>query len=922
MSESTDTLDSIIAAVKKGSVKVPALKLVKENPEVAAVISKLVRPRDKTGFDVERKESYYNLNQSKIQAISDNTKARINDNKNIFQLFPDIELAVQILVSSILSPKDMVKTELIYRSDDPIFTAELNMKLVSIVENHVNGHYKLKENLHDMLRETLFNTGSYVNVTIPESIVDEIINENEFVSTEALKELFVFNETRPNELTSQSLGILGNPGKPRDTLALENFFNTTKTTKYQGNLSLESLDLPADKTVETFLEITDNYMLLKLPKVVEASNRSKLRQITRRNTALESFKSKSKMTNAEMSATLYKDNAQKMQPFAVIPGRNNAKRKSIGRPMVMRLPSESVIPVYIPGDETKHIGYFVLIDIDGNPVTINSNHENMEGLSGIMNNGGGNQSLSSLLLQKARRNLVSNEDKNNAVTLDDIMKVYSSIVEKDLIERLRNGIYGNNVAISNNSEIYRIMLARNFASKYTRLVYIPEELVTYFAFRYFDNGVGKSYLDDLKVLTSLRAILLFSKVMASTKNSIALTNVNMTLDPNDPDPQKSIELATHEIIKMRQQYFPLGANSPMDLVDWIQRAGLEFTFEGHPALPQTKFDFSTQQMQHTLPDSDLDELLRKQTYMAFGLSPETVDNGFNAEFATTVISNNILLSKRVLQHQQTFTADLTDMVKKITINDRIIIDELLAAVQENKGLFEKSIPDDEKAFYSENEERYIGDTLERFIGTLVVDLPKPDITTLATQTEAFEQYSNALDKAIDAWISSDFITTDLAGETSTTIDVIKQVVKSYFLRNWMSENGYMSELNDIVTADEDGNATLDIYDINKTHVEGIVRSSIRLIKAMQPVKNAADKDLESMNVELEGESLSSSSDDTSGSEFGGDDFGFGGDDFGGGEMDFGGDMTGETPAEETPEETPPTEEEPKEETPEDKDVEL
>jgi hypothetical protein len=101
----------------------------------------------------------------------------------------------------------------------------------------------------------------------------------------------------------------------------------------------------------------------------------------------------------------------------------------------------------------------------------------------------------------------------------------------------------------------------------------------------------------------------------------------------------------------------------------VQRAGFEFTFEGHPGLPQTKFDFETKNLQHTVPDTDFMEQLRKQTIMAHSLSPEVVDSGFSAEFATTVVANNILLSKRVLQIQEKFTPQLTDFARKLLQHD-------------------------------------------------------------------------------------------------------------------------------------------------------------------------------------------------------------------------------------------------------------
>lgn len=895
-----ESLKKVIQAVNSQK-KFPALQLVKANPEAAAVISKLFKPRDPGDFDLKDKQSYYNLNQGQIQAISDSIKNRINDNKNILQLFPDIELAIQILISSVLSPKDMVSTSLIYKAKDILLPAELTLKLHGIIETHLDVYYKFKDEMQEILRDTLFESGSYVKAVIPEGILDEVINQNSFLSTEALTEIF----TAKGDVVN--LGILGNPGEPSNRSALESFFNQDSVSVYNPKLHFED-DESLQQALENVVEVTDNFRLLKMPNVINAVNQSKLknklrtRRSNRLATEANSTKTtrETKVTDIELAGLMYKSNQIKSDEFVVIPGRNNAKRKSIGRPLVMKLPSESVIPVYIPGDESKHIGYFVLIDIDGNPVTLANSQDSvnaLNGLTGLANNQSG-QSLSSLLIQKAKKNLTN---ADSVPTLDQITKVYTNILEKDLVERLRNGLYKTNVTVSNNNEIYRVMLARALANQYTRLVYIPAELVTYYAFKHFDNGVGKSYLDNIKVLCSLRAILLFAKVMAMTKNSIAITHVNMTLDPNDPDPQKTIEVATHDIVKMRQQYFPLGINSPVDLVDWIQRAGFEFSFEGHPGLPQTKFDFETKNLQHTIPESELDENLRKQTYMAFGLSPEVVDNGYSSEFATTVISNNILFSKRVLQIQDMFTKHLSDSGRKIVINDTLIMDELIATLKENEDQVQKFLTDEEKEAYTSSPDNFLEDLLERFIESMCIDLPKPDITSIETQMAAFDQYVESLDKTLDAWISSEVVTSDIAGEISSNIDSIKSILKNYFIRQWMSKNGFMTELNDIVTADEDGEPTLDIYQINQTHLEGLIKSATKFIAATQALREAANKDLENMNVEAGTMDTSSDTEsDTGGDEFGADmDFG-----------DLGGDIGGEEvpPEEETPTEETPTEE--------------
>lgn len=876
---SNDSLRKIITQLNTGKTY-PALNLVNSNPEIATVISKLIRSNDPIQVSVRDKATASNINQGQIQNISDNIKSRIKDNESIITLFPDIELAIQILVSSILSPKDMVKTEIIYKAKEPILPSELILKLNAVLVDNFENYHKTKQKLTEILRDMLFTTGSYVNVVLPENIIDEVINGNRQISTESLDSLI---RKQPNSLTATTIvnvGILGKPGKLSAESSLERFVFNVSTESLSSETKINTVH--NKETVNLGIEVTDNIQLLKLPKIAEISVTNAIKQINKKYIAKES--ADNKISQHEFSTIAYKGNSSNTEMFIALPDSKNAKRKAIGRPLVMRLPSESVIPVYIPGDEKNHVGYFVLNDIDGNPVNKNSNNSNdlNSGLAGLLQSGNNqNQGLSSMLIAKARSNLTSNDA---APTIDHITKIYSSIIENDLMERLRNGIYGKDLTIGYNEEIYRMMLARALSNKYTRLLYIPKEYVSYFAFKYHDNGVGKSYLDDVKILTSLRAILLFSKVMAQTKSSINVTHVGVTLDPNDPDPQKTIEMAAHEVVKMRQNYFPLGINTPADLMDWIQRAGLEFSFEGHPGLPQTKFDFETKNLQHIIPDSDLDELLRKQTYMAFGLTPEVIDQGFNVEFATTIVSNNILLSKRVLQLQLEFTALLTQWCCKLMKHDTEARKQFLAILKENKGSVEKNLTDEEKQKLSENEILFYNDLLDRYIDNIELDLPKPDETTIKNQSEAFDEYVEALDKAISFWISSEIITNDTSGNVNSNVDSIKAVLKAHFIRQWMANNNFMPELSDIVTANEDGNPNLDVYNINKQHIESIGKSVLSFIESLKPAKVAMDKDLETMNVEA-GTVDSSSSDDSGSDDMsldGGGGFDMGGmDDMGG-----------------------------------------
>lgn len=882
--------------------KYPAMSLT-SNPEMAATISKLIQDRFKNNavniHDGRKGES---LNTGQMQTIADSIRSRIKDNDSIMQLFPDLKLAAQILISSVISPKDMTKNELIYKAEGAEFPSDFKTKLLDVVRTHFDGHYKMKDHLQFILNEQMFEAGSFIRLVLPESIVDGMINGITKVSMENMVDIY-------DGAGIRAMGFLGSPARKNNTTlqaSLEKFFDAKATISNESRVVFELAPgekiTPGNENYLPLLEISDNYQLLKVPKLIEAGNRQKVRELTRRQgrrfrkASMENFqlqKQDKKLSTDELTTLLYKENGQDYEHLMIVPSSFNAQRRSVGRPLTMKASPESVIPIIKPGSPSEHIGYFFMTDVDGNFINREMQARDMEGLASLMSNQPNNQNMNSLLIDRAKKNMVA---ANASPTLDGMAQIYASIIENDLMERFRNGMYGSNVQISENQEIYRIMVARALKGKMTRLVYVPMEYVSYYALDYFPNGVGKSYLDDIKNLTSIRAIVMYSKVMAQVKSSINVTKVKMTLDEHDPDPEKTIEMGQHEVAKMRQMYFPLGINSPVDLTDWLQRAGLEWEFDGHPGIPQTKFEFSTDNFKHEVPDETLDENLRKRSYMALGLSPEVVDNGFNSEFATTAVQNNILFSKRVINIQDIFTKQMSEDAQRIARNDFVIQDDLREVFNENKGDVEKFMSEEEKADYEKNPEAIINDMIDYFLDNLRLELPRPDVTSLNTQTAAFKEYTDALDDTIKDFVSSDALPADLLGKFGDKAELLGNWLKSYFRRRWMADNNYMTELFEILEVQENDKPMIDILEEQKSVQEGLVRSFMGYLKDSLPLKVAADKDLDALGAaETEAAGGSAGSETATTDEFGG----------GGGFDDFGGDnseTTTETPPEET--ETP------------------
>ena len=129
---------------------------------------------------------------------------------------------------------------------------------------------------------------------------------------------------------------------------------------------------------------------------------------------------------------------------------------------------------------------------------------------------------------------------------------------------------------------------------------------------------------------------------------------------------------------------PLSVSNVTDITDFIQRAGFEWKFEGHPSVPDVSFDFQDTQSNKQRPDSELQDSLRKASIMGTYVSPEMVDNGFNSEFAASVVANNILFSKRIIELQEIFNPQITEHLKKCVKYSQPLMANLKEIIIQNK----------------------------------------------------------------------------------------------------------------------------------------------------------------------------------------------------------------------------------------------
>lgn len=817
---------------------------------------------------------------SLLTRVSTKTTSNIIDARNAMRLLPEIELAMSILVSSILSPKDLNTIEITYSQREKVVRSEVAKDLLEVIRSHFQTHHRLKEFLTPMLEDVLFKTGSYPMLVLAENTIDTIINGQKQVTTESFS-----TYVDPSKQFFKHLGYLGNPGDSNDKTSpnsfdifgLENFSRANGAAPYNPKASY----VPN-------CDIIDNPNVLKLPMVRDRIRTDTVSHLMNRANLKHGVSTESDHSEAKaLIETLYRTPQYQSEPYITVQTAAAVGRATVGHPLVMKLPSESVIPVHEPSNPTKHLGYFVLID-QGSPVYRSIESDYAQQTSQLFN---GNQSLVSSILSDANRINNGLQRDYNTSDVRQLEMAYGDLIEYELNQRLLRGVYGSGATVARAEEVYRVMLNRALLGKHNQLLYIPEEMLTYVAFDYDEHGVGISLLQKSMALAAQLANLTVASTLAELKNSISRTKLQITLDEEDQDPSGTVEHIFTEFAKLRRGNYPMQVFPPTDIVNMLQNAAVDIEVNGNTGYPNTKVDISDYNSNKVVPNPDFQKTQRDRLIWSFGLPPELIDTSRGADFATSVVNNHLLMIKNVMHYQQTLTPLLEKFVRTYILSDGLLISELkgiLAKAKVNPMVYDIQTS---QAQAKDTVAGSQGDDVDRqlvdFLYSLQIDLPKPEGAKNADLKQAYLDHKEYLESAIDAWISEDAMAGELLGELSGKTEMIKKAVVAVWMRNWSRENGMAEPFDELLNVGENDAPGFDLFAEIQAHsnpilinlrdfmIKQIRRTAAddQVIKTVQEQTGNSDTTGNSTGSDTSSDDNGSEDGDAGGDEFGDDDFG-------------------------------------------------
>lgn len=894
--QAPDTIASALVQLRNNSEASSVMEFAKANKNVAQVASKLTADKLPAQHDSDGNRKITDPSIYSLRNISDAISQKDSDSETTLQLFPEIRNAADILISSVISPQDMFTEEANFTAIDGLTVQPVLPTLLPMVKEYFSTKINLMAKFEKILQSCLLFAGSHPSIVIPENSLDDLINGKLSMSRETLSEYLTPDGFR-------SVGYLGDPTKSPVPDSGQMFGLESYTTLAQPNRNithrvalpsgLSKDNISAMEKALSFISVGDNPNALKLPKLKARramENMSFIRMKTmgeRSSFDLAAESQKNKMSDRDLTQLLYTNSRLRQQPFIKAKTDDQLDRYSVGEALILDLPAESFIPVVQPGMPDDPIGGFILLDSDGHPVSRKAQKSHYDSMrrsfQAASNSYVGGQDLASSLLRQAKHNLGGSCE---TPTFDQAARIWSEIVEADLLARLRNGVFGKDVTISSLQSFYRMMLARAMSNQFTQVIFVPKDMMTYFTYKLNDDGTGKSLLEDTRILSAMRAQLLFAKVQGEVKNAIGRSRCIVQVPENDPNPQNTINMVIAEVLRQRSLTTPVSSINPQDVLNQVQNMSMEFEFEG-ATLPDVKINFEEVQTNYQPPSEDLEDTLRSRVIQGLLVPPELVDEASQAEFATIAISNHLLFAKKVREIQRKFTPQLSNHCRQILRSDSDFVISVKKVIMDNYELIMNREDVDEALVANKDSKKFIASLLvNEFISNISVELASPDVKSLENLLASLEKFETSLDKALDSVFSEDVTNSGLLGEEAfNRMAMMRSSIRGSLMRREMQRIGMASEVFDILAKTDNDSYVFDVATDVQAHSTAMVKILRSMMTKVQAIARAADAELPKLSVDAPSDAGGGSSYDTpSDTSGGGDSFdefsdGGGGDSF-------------------------------------------
>ena len=711
-------------------------------------------------------------------------------------LAPEIEQSRILVSSSILSPNDLQDGEFKFSfpevpgvDSDP----ELASDIADVYSKFFNEVLELGLKSYDWIGKIQYSSGSVPVLILPcASQADIVARTNEDVRKD-------LNDIRPGFASFDTFAKSINrdddylySGKP---LTFKDVLSNTRPKEMLSELtpSMESfgVQIPTQfmsGRATTQSNIYGNDYVAGLESMI-VTLKSKLEEgdVLRVSENPEIVRFTTQKKNDDKNSILGKihDKYSRLLPTEqLISIKPNPGGKHFGHPAILELPPESVIPVHIPGAPSEHIGYFILLDQYGQPLTIEASGMANTGSKGC-SPGSASGAYEAMFGSTVHQNYFGS---NNSISSSGNM-IFQHLLDKYLKERMRNITGRGDLEISRMNAISSMLFYRVLEQKNTTMIYVPPPLLQYLAFDFRKNGTGKSKLEDVQFLLSLRTTLLMAQIVAMVNDAVEHKKVEFGVDDKNANLEMIMDLIGNIFIAKNKIN---GSIDPSEIMRDMYSNALTIVPKNIPGLADMTVEVQNGGGQSTKPDNELLEQITNLLVSHLDVPPAALNQMSEPEFAKSLVTYNLFFAKKIARYQRIWCTLIQDFIRTYTAFDPKFQAAVHKVLETNgKKKAGEKLPSEVEKLKKKNPNKYSEDlssTLSSILEGVVVSLPSPNIVVDKTQFEELRAFMSNLDELANNLFNQDLIPTDDTVATSA-LPIIRAKWKRSQMMRFIEEVG-------------------------------------------------------------------------------------------------------------------------------------
>ena len=765
-----------------------------------------------------------NINENELTTASRFIKDRADMNSDIMKLVPEINQARNIVLSSIVSPNDFSKKELIpvFDNTDLGFSESFVSKAKKLIDIAV-ARYGFLESSYEEADECLFKGGADIEIIMPRSMVEGIIKDSIISVDKGLKGSKTDLESIDiSSITVEDAGLVN--------------IDTTEKIKLTKELSFANIDAEESFSLSDFgVEYSGNPLYLSISK-----RKDEMVDEILDNTYYGLNVDSEDIDPATLS--VYDSYKKSVTKTTLTIGENEIKPSKKDLPFRMKVRSSAVLPIFLETVD-NHLGYIVITDEAFRSInTIPKESDLVNSLSNYSRTNNKSNVFSSIIGKATSETSVI---KEAPTILTNMLEVAENILIQTVQKSIADSTYKSKIELNEENSLVRIMLYRALNNMKTRIMFIPKQYVSYIAFDYRSNGTGKTLLEDVTFLASFKAMLTLSEIYAAVNKNIPVTEIKAIIDDDDPEPMKTKEIMEQDIFTSGSRRMIWGETSMEKHINWVSNSRFRVTWV-HKTFPENDIivDHKNKPSDYTV-DTETGDRVMKSILKAMGLVPSALEDSENVEFASIEMLKNALFNKVTNERQESLSYGKSDRLRKYILSDSVMLELIYDLIDSEEAAIVSNINktiDDENKKITKLDAGVKLQILKDIVGAKGVRLPKAENQNdIDNVSQRFKEYKESIDDMLEALKDSTYIS-DVVSTLSITDTSLIANIRLHLLMEWCENHNYAKDLVGFIN-------TKNNKDI-KGQIDYINNKDENIIKLAKAIAKNKNKILDKLNEEM------------------------------------------------------------------------